>query len=98
MGGLEQWNWWDTGAEATVAQEPEPGPRVVTGTEANVGQRYRTFTHDPGIWGGSPGNRTLNLRIKSPLLCLVELATPSGIVVAQRGSARREGIVGAGAR
>jgi hypothetical protein len=24
---------------------------------------------------GSPGNRTLNLRIKSPLLCLIELAT-----------------------
>ena len=25
--------------------------------------------------GGPPGNRTLNLRIKSPLLCLIELAT-----------------------
>ena len=28
--------------------------------------------------GGSPGNRTLNLRIKSPLLCLIELATRRG--------------------
>ena len=40
------------------------------------------------FWGGSPGNRTLNLRIKSPLLCLVELATPSGIVVAHERSVR----------
>ncbi len=38
--------------------------------------------------GGSPGNRTLNLRIKSPLLCLVELATPTGIVVAHERSVR----------
>jgi integrase len=42
-----------------------------------------------GHRGGSPGNRTLNLRIKSPLLCLVELATPTGIVVAHRCSGRR---------
>src|SRR5919106_3245249 len=26
------------------------------------------------VRSGSPGNRTLNLRIKSPLLCLIELA------------------------
>jgi hypothetical protein len=29
--GLEWWNWWDTGAGATVAKEPEPG--LVSGTE-----------------------------------------------------------------
>jgi hypothetical protein len=31
---------------------------------------------------GPPGNRTLNLRIKSPLLCLIELATRRGSVPA----------------
>ena len=29
------------------------------------------------VFGGSPGNRTQNLRIKSPVLCLIELATRS---------------------
>ena len=29
--------------------------------------------------GGPPGNRTPNLRIKSPLLCLIELEAPSFI-------------------
>jgi hypothetical protein len=29
--GLEWWNWWDTGAGTTVAQEPEPGS--ASGTE-----------------------------------------------------------------
>jgi hypothetical protein len=51
-------------------------------------QHHLTCEHG----GGSPGNRTLNLRIKSPLLCLVELATPTGIVVAHRCSGRREAI------
>ena len=46
------------------------------------------FARKCRLWGGSPGNRTLNLRIKSPLLCLVELATPTGIVVAHERSVR----------
>ena len=36
---------------------------------------WNRLSHECAKTGGSPGNRTPNLRIKSPLLCLVELAT-----------------------
>ena len=37
--GLGWWNWWDTGAGATVAEEPKPGS--ATGTE--VPNFHRNF-------------------------------------------------------
>ena len=89
--GLEAWNWWDTGAEASVS--PRNRGRVAewdTDAEANERQTYRDFTPvlrayaaclrpafqlsratkrqicllTRAFEGGSPGNRTLNLRIK----------------------------------
>jgi hypothetical protein len=41
-----------------------------------------SITRSTSKRGGPPGNRTLNLRIKSPLLCLIELATRRGSVPA----------------
>ena len=45
-----------------------PHPRVLPAPSSSLGWRTRTV-------GGSPGTRTRNLRIKSPMLCQIELAT-----------------------
>ena len=51
---------------------PKPGASSISATPA------KPPPLETGWWkrlSGSPGNRTQNLRIKSPVLCLVELAT-----------------------
>ncbi len=43
-GAPKTWNWWDTGAGATVAQEPNPGPRVGHRCRSHSGTDLR------GLW------------------------------------------------
>jgi len=57
--GLGLWNWWDTGAGATVAQEPEPGSASGTQVPEPMWDRGTGLSHgrapdvlDQGRWGG----------------------------------------------
>src|SRR5680860_305083 len=68
-------------ATATRLLESPPAGYRKLSARRRVHSRILT----PGLMGGGPpGNRTLNLRIKSPLLCLIELATRGGSVATAR--------------
>ena len=61
-------------------------PRKVACFEGRIGIEVRRNRFDKP--SGSPGIRTPNLRIKSPLLYQVELATPSEVSQSRSGETR----------